>query len=395
MSGGARRVWLVTRREWNQRARTMAFRISTLISILIVVALIMVPEMYGGGAKPTRTVGLVGQSSSQLPALLRASGDQLGLSVKSRTYADEAAGRAALRSGDVSVLLMDQRELVWKAEVDDQLRATLTSAVGVLERQETVTDLGLTPEETQRLLQPPDLPSTSLEPVTKEQTARADLGRIGVVLLFMAIAVYCSFVLVGVVEEKSSRVVEVLLSRLRPTELLAGKILGIGLVGLAQFALVVGSGLVALSLSDNTSIPKTTPGTLGWIVFWFILGYGFYSVLYAAAGSLVSRQEETQSLVLPMTGVQLVAYFLAFLATEYPDSGTAVLESLFPPTAPMVMIVRIAHGGVPLWQNVLAAGLMVVTIYGMVRLAARVYAGGVLRFGGRVPLREAWRGAET
>ena len=72
MSGGTRRMWLVARREWNQRVRSLAFRISTLISILIVVALIVVPEMYGGGVKPTRTVGLVGQSSSQLPALLRA-----------------------------------------------------------------------------------------------------------------------------------------------------------------------------------------------------------------------------------------------------------------------------------------------------------------------------------
>ena len=395
MTGGARRVWLVTRREWNQRVRTLTFRISTLISILIVVLLIMVPEMYGGGAKPPRTVGLVGQSSSQLPAPLRASGDQLGLSVKSRTYADEAAGRAALRSGDVSVLLVDQRELVWKAEVDDQLQATVTSAVGIVERQQAILDLGLTPEETQRLLQPPDLPSTSLEPATKEQTARADLGRIGVVLLFMAIAFYCSFVLVGVVEEKSSRVVEVLLSRLRPTELLAGKILGIGLVGLAQFALVVGSALVALSLSDNTSIPNTTPGTLGWIVFWFILGYGFYAVLYATAGSLVSRQEETSTLQLPMMAILFVAYILAFVATESPDGAAALLGSLFPPTAPMVMIVRIAHGDVPWWQIVLSVTLMVVSVYGMVRVAGRIYAGGVLRFGGRVRLKEAWQGGEV
>jgi len=395
MTGGTRRVWLVTRREWSQRVRTMAFRVSTVISIVIVVLLIMVPEMYGGGVKPTRTVGLVGQSSAQLPSLLHASGDQLGLSVETRTYQDEAAGRTGLRADDVSVLLVDQHGLVWRAEVDDQLRAAVTSAVGIVERQQTIRDLGLTREETQRLLQPADLPSTSLEPATKEQTARADLGRIGVILLFMAIAVYCSFVLIGVVEEKSSRVVEVLLSRLRPTELLTGKILGIGLVGLAQFGLVVGSALVALSLSDNTSIPKTTPGTLGWIVFWFILGYGFYAVLYATAGSLVSRQEETSTLQLPMMAVLFVAYILAFMATESPEGAAALLGSLFPPTAPMVMIVRIAHGGVPWWQMTLSVALMVVTTYGMVRIAGRIYAGGVLRFGGRVRLKEAWQGGEA
>jgi len=393
MSGGARRLWLVARREWSQRARSLAFRISTLISVLIVVALIVVPEMYGGGVKPTRTVGLVGQSSSQLPEILSAAGDQLGLSVKSRTYPDEISGRAALRSGDVSVLLVDQQQLVWKAETDDQLRAIVTSAVQFLERQQAIGELGLTAEQAQRLLQPPDLRSTSLEPATKERSARVALATIGMILLFMAIAFYGGSVLTGVVEEKSSRVVEVLLSRLRPTELLAGKVLGIGLVGLAQFALVAGSALVALALSGNTLAPKTTPSTIGWVLFWFVLGYGFYSVLYATAGSLVSRQEEAQSIQFPVTGVLLVGYVLAFVAAESPDGVAALVGSFVPPTAPMVMTVRIANGGVPWWQIVLSVALMVVTVYGMVQLAGRIYAGAVLRIGRRVRLKEAWRGS--
>jgi ABC-2 type transport system permease protein len=395
MSGSTRRIWLVTRREWDQRARTRAFRISTLVSVAIVVVLILVPEIYGGGDTLMRTVGLVGQNSAQLPSLLRASGGQLDLTVKTRAFADEAAGRTALGSGDVSVLLVDQQELVWKAEADEQLRTAVTSAVGVLKRQRAIGEIGLTPEQAKQLLQPPELRSTSLEPATKEQTARADLGRIGVVLLFMAIAFYCAFVLTGVVEEKSSRVVEVLLSRVRPTELLAGKIFGIGLVGLAQLAVVMGAGLVALSFADNTLAPQTTPSTLGWIVFWFILGYAFYSVLYATAGSLVSRQEETQSLQLPMTGLLFVAYILAFVATESPDGAAALIGSLFPATAPMVMIVRIAHGAVPWWQIVLSVALTVAAVYGLVQAAGRIHAGGVLRFGGRVRLREAWRGAEA
>jgi ABC-2 type transport system permease protein len=340
-------------------------------------------------------VGLLGERSTQLPPLLRASGDQLDLTVKTRVFADDAAGRAALGAGDVSVLLMDQQELIWKAEADEQLQIAVTSAVGVLKRQQAIGAIGLTPEQARQLLQPPELRSTSLEPATKEQTARADLGRIGVVLLFMAIAFYCAFVLTGVVEEKSSRVVEVLLSRVRPTELLAGKIFGIGSVGLAQLAVVMAAGLVALRFADNTLAPETTSSTLGWIVFWFILGYAFYSVLYATAGSLVSRQEETQSLQLPMTGLLFVAYILAFVATESPDGAVALVGSLFPATAPMVMIVRIAHGGVPWWQIVVSVTLTVAAVYGLVQAAGRIYAGGVLRFGGRVRLREAWRGAEA
>lgn len=395
MSGGWRRLWLVARREWNQRARSRAFWISTVVSVLIVVALIVVPEMYGGGPKPVSTVGLAGESAPQLPALLRVSGDQMGLTVKTRVFADEAAGRAALRSDDVTVLLVDQLELVWKAEPDEQLQAAVASAVRVAEQQQAVAEIGLTPEQAQQLLRPPELRSTSLEPAAEERGARAGLAIIGVVLLFMAIVFYGGFLLVGVVEEKSSRVVEVLLSRLRPPELLGGKILGIGLVGLAQFVAVAASALVALWLSGNTTAPETTPSTIGWVLFWFVLGYGFYSVLYATAGSLVSRQEEAQSIQFPITAVLLVGYFFALSAAESPDSVGAVIGSLFPPTAPMVMIVRLANGSVPWWQIVLSVTLLVVTMYGMVRLAGRIYGGAVLRIGPRVRLREAWRGGEV
>ena len=395
MSGGTQRTWLVARREWNQRVRSRTFQISTLIAMLIVVALVAVPKIYGGGDKPTRTIGLVGQSSSQLSTLLRASGDQHDLSLKTLAFADEAAGRADLRSGDVSVLLVDQRELVWKAEADDELRAVVTSAVQVLEQRQAVEELGLTNEQAQRLLQPSDLPSRSLEPATEERSAREDLASIALALLFMAIVFYCGFLLTGVVEEKSSRVVEVLLSRLRPTELLAGKIVGVGLVGLAQFVLVAVSALVSLAFAENTLAPETTSSTMGWIVFWFVLGYGFYSVLYATAGSLVSRQEEAESMQLPITAVLLVAYFLSMEAAQSPDSAAALVGSLFPPTAPMVMIARIAHGGVPWWHIVLSVALMMVTVYAMVQLAGRIYAGAVLRIGRRLRLKEAWRGAET
>ena len=392
---GTRRAWLVARREWNQRAGSPAFRISTLLSAAIVVALIVLPEMYGAGVEPTRTVGLVGGSSSQVPGILQAAGKQFDITVRTRAFADEAAGQRALRSGDVDVLLVDQRALVWKAEPDDRLRAIVTSTVGAVEQQQAIDDLGLTPEQAHQLLEPPELASRSLEPFTKERSARVALAMIGLALLLMAISIYGGFLLMGVVEEKSSRVVEVVLSRLRPTELLAGKIAGIGLVGLAQLAVVATSALVALALSGGAEVPQTTPGTIGWIVFWFVLGYGFYAVLYAAAGSLVSRQEEAQSMTFPIVAVLLVGYFFAMAAAESPDGLGALIGSFVPPTAPMVMTVRIAHGGVPWWQIVLSVALMLATIYGMVQLAGRIYAGAVLRIGRRVKLKEAWRAGEV
>jgi ABC-2 type transport system permease protein len=390
---GARRLWLVVRREWNQRVRSNAFRISTVVSAAIIVAIIAVPEILGGDVKP-RTVGVVGESSPQLAGVVRTAGRQVDLTVSTRWFGDEAAGQAALRSGDVDVLLVGQRALVWKADVDDQLGAVVTSAVQAVEQQRAIDDLGLTPDEL-RQLRPVQVASSSLEPVIEERSGRLDVAIIGLVLLLLAISFYGGFLLVGVIEEKSSRVVEVLLSRLRPTELLAGKIAGIGLVGLAQLSLVAAAGLVALALSHGRQVPTTTGGTIAWIVVWFVLGYGFYSVLYGAAGSLVSRQEEAQSMTLPITAVLLVAYFVALQATRSPDSMTTLILSFVPPTAPMVMIVRIANGTVPWWQIALSVLLMLATIYGMVLLAGRIYAGSVLRLGRRVKLMEAWRGGEV
>jgi ABC-2 type transport system permease protein len=143
-------------------------------------------------------------------------------------------------------------------------------------------------------------------------------------------------------------------------------------VGLAQLGMVAAAGLVALALSDNQDVPTTTGGTIGWIVLWFVLGYGFYSVLFGTAGSLVSRQEEAQSMTSPITAVLLVAYFVAMGAARSPDSMETLILSFLPPTAPMVMIVRIANGAVPWWQIALSVLVMLATIFGMLLLAGRI-----------------------
>jgi ABC-2 type transport system permease protein len=395
MSGGARRAWLVARREWQQRVRSRAFRISTVLTVLIVLGIIVLPQVVGGSAKPARTVGLVGAHSASLPALMRAAGDQSDITVNTRTYPHRAAALGALRTGDVAVVLVDQRALVWKAAPDAQLRTVVTASVQEVDRQEAIAELGLTQEEAQRLLQPPALTSTSLEPQTKERTDRIALATIGLILLFVAISTYGGALLAGIVEEKSSRVVEVLLSRLRPTELLVGKVAGIGLVGLAQFVVVAVVAVIALSVSGSAHVPPAAPTTIAWILVWFVLGYAFYSVMYGAAGSLVSRQEDAQAMAFPVTAVLLIGYLFSFSALQDSNSPAAIVASLFPFTAPMVMTIRIAIGGVPWWQIAMSVALVLATMAVMVRIAARVYAGAVLRIGGRVKLREAWRAART
>jgi ABC-2 type transport system permease protein len=390
---GARRVWFVIRREWDQRVRSNSFRISTLVAAAIIVAIIAVPGILGGDTKQARSVGVVGVTSTRVAEAMAAAGEQLGFTITTRSFDDRAAAEDALQSEDVNVLLVDQRELVWRSAADDQLGAIVTIAVQAVEQQHAIESLDLTHEQL-RSLQPSTITSVSLEPGADERSARLDLAMIGVGVMLLTISFYGGFLLVGVIEEKSSRTIEVLLSRLRPTELLSGKIVGIGLVGLAQVGLVAVAALVALAVTHNSQIPTTAGPTIAWLVPWFVLGYGFYAVLYGAAGSLVSRQEEAQSMTFPITAILFVAYFFAMEAARSPDSMAALIGSFVPPTAPLVMVVRIAHGGLPWWQIALSVLLTVGTIYAMIRVAGRVYAGAALRMGRRVKLMDAWRAAE-
>jgi ABC-2 type transport system permease protein len=391
MTGRARRAWLVARREWDQRVRSRAFLVATAISIALVVALILMPDVFGGGG--TRTVGVVGERSGELPMRIRAAGDAVGLSVETRPFGDPAAGRTALRSDEVEVVLLDRGALLWKSDVDPQLGAAVAEAVQSVERQRVTDELGLSAAEAASVVRPVELRTATLERVTQERSDRKELATLTVGVLLMAIAFYGGFVVVGVVEEKSSRVVEVVLAHLRPSELFVGKIAGIGLAGLAQLGLIAAAALVALAFSVNPSA-ETAPSTIPWLIFWFVLGYAFYAVLYGTVGSLISRQEEAESIQFPVTAGLLVAYFLSMEAASSPDSTAAMIASFVPFTAPMVMTIRIAYGDVALWEILLSVAIMTATIFGMVQLAARVYSGAVLRIGRRVRLREAWHGGE-
>jgi ABC-2 type transport system permease protein len=392
MTGGSRRAWLVARREWDQRVRSRAFLIATAISIALVVALILVPDLFGGGG--TRTVGLVGERSRELPVRIRAAGDAVGLSVETRPFGDRTAARVALRSDEVEVVLLDQGVVLWKSDADPQLGAVVAEAVQSIERERVTHELGLSADEAARVVRPVQLSTVTLERVSRERSEREELATIAVGVLLMAIAFYGGFVVVGVVEEKSSRVVEVVLAHLRPSELFVGKIAGIGLAGLAQLGLIGVAALVALAFSVNPSA-ETAPSTIPWLVCWFILGYAFYAVLYGTVGSLISRQEEAESIQFPITAGLIVAYFVSMEVASSPDSTAALIASFVPFTAPMVMTIRLAHGDVALWEILLSVAIMTATVFGMVQLAARVYTGAVLRIGRRVRLREAWHGGEA
>jgi ABC-2 type transport system permease protein len=207
----------------------------------------------------------------------------------------------------------------------------------------------------------------------------------------MAVLLYGNWILSGVTEEKSNRVVEVLLSSVKPWQILAGKIIGIGLLGIAQFAGTIAVAVIAVRTTGDIELPNLTVANVLNLVLWFVLGFALFAVMYGAAGSLASRMEDAQNVAFPLSMIAVAGFLVSIQALSDPDGVAAVIGTFIPLTAPFVVPVRAALGAIPAWQYVAAVVLTIAAIIGLVLVAGRIYAGALLRYGGRVKMREAWR----
>jgi ABC-2 type transport system permease protein len=218
------------------------------------------------------------------------------------------------------------------------------------------------------------------------------IANVGVIFLFISIFSFGYWVLSGVIEEKQSRVVEVVLSTVRPRDLLMGKVFGIGVLGLAQLLVLIVTALVAANVVGRFELPPTTLPALVQLIIWFVLGYVLYSTLFGVLGALASRMEEASNVTMPIQFLAMGSYFLAILVVlRDPESLVARLASFFPPAAPMVVPMRAALDGIEWWEVLLSIGVTVAFIYGLFVVGARIYSGAVLKTGGRTRLRDAWR----
>ncbi len=386
-----RNVWLVARRDFTQRIRSRIFLISlALVAFLILgIGPFLLSQIEGDAV----LIGVVNLESDQ-EAAIEGVAESVGLEIELVTISDRESGVQQLNDGDVDVVLNGD-ETVWRAEAWPSVYGVLAQADRNFKQRVLIPQLGLTQEEAMALLAPEPPSVTLLDERTDAGDARRAGAFIGVIILFMSIVLSGQFVLLGVLEEKSTRVAEVVLARVQPAHFLAGKILGIGALGLVQLSVLGGSVVGLANIAEVEGLPEL--GTIaqdlvGSIALWFFLGYTMYSVLFAMAGSLVSRQEDVQSVSwIPMLGL-LPGYFIAIAATGDPETVLVRVASLFPLTAPMVMPIRAANSAVPMWEYGLSIALTLGAAYLMVRLAARIYAGGMLR-AGRTKLREAWKGA--
>ena len=238
----------------------------------------------------------------------------------------------------------------------------------------------------------PELTAATLHSPDAETTdAQTLVAYVGSLLLLTSLAIYGQWVVSGVVEEKNNRVVEMILSTVRPRHMLAGKVIGIGLLGLSQLALVAGLA-AALIVAGVFDTPAGLGGSVALVIPWFALGFALYAVAYAAAGALASRQQNADTAGQPVTYTLLAVYFAGYVAlASDTDGALANVLTVFPLTAPLVLPARSALVGVPLWEHVAATVLVLAAIYALVRFAGRIYGQGLLRGGPRLGIRAAWR----
>jgi ABC-2 type transport system permease protein len=389
-----RQVFEVARREFVQRARSRAFQITMLLTLGIIVAMGPILLLIQDESPPVR-VGIVGEQPEGFRAAVKAQAAALGTDVEVSSFGSIAGAESALVDGTVDVLLVDGTELVWQEESSVRITSIVSGALLDTERRAAIAELGLTDEEVARLLVPVPLSERVLVVEDPEETPRRIGALAGMFVLYMSILIFGQFVAMGIVEEKQNRVVEVVLSRIKPAQLLVGKVLGIGALGLLQVLAIGAAAVVALTFVDLPDVSLAGLGAeiIASVVFWYLLGFTLYSFLYAALGATVSRQEDLQGAVILPVFLILPGFFLAQVAVEFPDGTLATVGSLVPFWTPMVMPVRMASGGVPWAQVALSVALVALTIVVLVRVGARVYSGAVLRTGARVKLRDAWKGA--
>jgi ABC-2 type transport system permease protein len=392
-----RPVGLIARREFASRVRGRAFVLSTLAVLVLLGVYAAVVATVASG-EDRATVGLVGPATALAGPIARAAPAE-GQTVTVTTPPDVATGEAAVRAGDLDALVSGDaaRPRVYvESEPDAALERVVVAATTSVARDAFLAGQGVPPGALDAAVAESGPVVVAAEPPDPQAGARLGLGLAGAFLLFFSIQTYGAMVAQGVVEEKASRVVEIVLSSVRPWQLLLGKVLGLGAVGLLQLVVLGGAGLAVAGAAGVLTAGAGLAPTIVSVVVWYLLGFALYATIYAALGSLVSRQEDTQSVLSPMTVVVLLGFVVGFnLLTSDPRGTGITVLSLLPPFSPLFMPARIALGVAPAGQVVLAFALTIAFTAAVLALGGRIYANSVLRTGARVSLREALGRART
>jgi ABC-2 type transport system permease protein len=408
-------MMVIARREFVERVRSKWFLVITLLWPLLMVGMIVIPAMLGSEGTAGAKVAIVDKTKENVGQSMAVG---LGLLLKWNTSfvaadTDEKTLRAKIRTNELNGYVvippdvLDGGEIVYSGDnASNQTVSILFAKVaeGAV-REQRAKKLGLTGTQLFSLNRPVNY---SVRHTTGEETEAQSGIMTFFIGYFLAFGIYMMITLYGVgvmrsvVTEKSNRVIELLVAAVKPNAMMSGKILGVGLAGLAQiaiwvilggFALHYRANLLALvgASSSGTMLPSLTLAQILVVVFCFVLGYLFYSAMYAAVGAMVSSEQDTQQAQMPVTFLLIIAMVSIISIANDPRGHTAVLLTNVPFWSPMLMPMRFFLGGATLGQVAISLAILLVSTILVARAAAKIYRVGILMYGKRPTVRELVR----
>ena len=404
-------VRVVAAREIAVKLRDKAFLWTTVLMLLLVTLATVLPVLLtqqvpelrvavqGEAAEAVAALAAdlgalaLGEATGLLPVALLGGGGLPAADLSSVTVEPGVDVGRLLRDEDVSAALLGDDlaglRLVGLRDVPFELETLVTAASSELQVAEAAADGGLSAEQVAALTQPEPPALELLEPRAAGTMPPELLVLVFAFLFYLSVLTFGTSIAQSVVEEKQSRVVELLVAAMPVRWLLAGKVLGNTVMAVGQVVVIVGAGLLGALVAGQGQLVRQLGGSSGWFVLFFLLGFVMLSCLWAVGGSLASRVEDLSSTTALMQILVIVPFFAAVLPI---DDGTRRILSYVPFTAPLLMPARIVHGEVEPWEPAVAAVLVLVTAAAFVLLGARLYAGSVLHTSGRIKAAQAWRG---
>jgi len=425
-------IAIVARREFEVRVRTRSFGFGTLLLVIGVVAIALLPVIvrYIDRQDATRVAVVVASDDLAVdpvdtltrllntPTSANPDPDAVPDYIVSRVD-DLDTGRRQVIDGQYAALFSIERGgdgelafMLYTNETSGRAAALAWQASNAIAVADRLDRLGVSAEDQAGLFGPAEFgvawPDPNRTDPIADTAAFIGQGMLGfgmTILIFMMIIMYGTWIAMSVVEEKSSRVMEVVLNAATPFQLMAGKVLGVASVAFVQYAAVVVSGGLALLFQDaiasavlgvggGASLPEgLSIGLLLAFAAFGVLGFLLYACLFAAAGSLVSRQEDVNTAVMPLTLLSTVGYLIAvYASTGMLDirAGWMVALSHVPFLSPFMMLSRISNDGVDAWEVLVSIALLVLMIVAALWVAARIYRAGVLLYGQRPGARAVW-----
>ena len=387
-AGAAQAIWLIAEREVVTRAKTRSFLISTGLLMVVIIVGAILWSVFSGGDDADR-VGVVGQDAA-LSSTIEEFGSATGTSVDVIAVSSPEDARTRVADGDLDAALVpgtstNQFVAISKSGLSPTLDGILRSSVEQVGLSRTLAERGV------------DAAALPRASITVEQTTpdkpdegqRIVIALVGTILLITAIMMGGSMVAVGVVEEKTSRVVELLLATIKPLHLLWGKIIGIGAIAMAQVLLLGATALIAGKVTGLLTIQGTAIGMFAAVIAWFVLGFLFFATLYAATGALVSRQEELNASSAPLTILAMAVMYSGIFGIQALDSTLIQVLTWIPPFSAALMPIRIATGDTSALQVIVTFALMILACAAATWFASRIYQRSILRTGTRIKWSEA------